>query len=61
MTNLSQDNCYESTLNLVKTFVESNQRKRIKLSRDIESDVYNLSVIGEKLIQMRKLTMTNYS
>ena len=37
MTNLSQDNCYESTLNLVKTFVESNQRKRLKLLNDIES------------------------
>ena len=49
MTNLSQDNCYESTLNLVNTFIESNQRKRLKLSSDIESNVDNLSVIGDKL------------
>ena len=49
MSNLSKDNCYKSTLNLVKTFIESNQRKRIKLLSDIESDVDNLSVIGEEL------------
>ena len=49
MTNLSQDNCYKSTLNLVKTFVEANQRKRINLLTDIESEVHNLSVIGDKL------------
>ena len=43
------DNSYESTLNLVKIFVESNQRKRIKLLGDIESEVDNLSALGDKL------------
>ena len=49
MTNLSQDNCYKDTLNLVKTFVESNQRKRINLLNKIESEVDNLSLIGDKI------------
>ncbi len=40
---------YKSTLNLVKKFVESNQRKRLKLLSEIESDVGNLFSLGNIL------------
>ena len=49
MTNKDQEDHYKSTLNLVKKFVESNQRKRINLLSDIESEVDNLFFIGKKL------------
>ena len=49
MTNKDQEDHYKSTLNLVKKFVDSNQRKRIKLLSDIESEVDNLFLIGERL------------
>ena len=39
----------KSTLNLVNIFVKSNQRKRIKLLSDIESDVENIFLIGKKI------------
>ena len=47
----NQDEHYKSTLALVKKFVESNQRKRINLLSDIESEVENLFVIGDKLFE----------
>ncbi len=40
---------YNDTLNLIKKFVDSNQRKRINLLSDIESEVDNLFLIGKKL------------
>ena len=49
MTNKDQDGHYKITLNLVKKFVESNQRKRISLLSEIESEVDNLFLIGKKL------------
>ena len=49
MTNNDHEDPYKSTLNLVKKFVESNQRKRINLLNDIESQVENLFYIGNKL------------
>ena len=49
MTNKDQEDHYKNTLNLVKKFVESNQRKRINLLSDIESEVDNLFLIGNKL------------
>ena len=49
MTNKDHDEQYKSTLNLVKKFIESNQRKRINLLSNIESEVDNLFLIGEKL------------
>ena len=49
MTNSAKDEHYKTTLNLVKTFVDSNQRKRINLLTDIESDVENIFDIGNKL------------
>ena len=49
MTNNDHEDHYKSTLNLVKKFVESNQRKRINLLSDIESEVDNLFLIGKEL------------
>ena len=49
MTNRDKDNYYKTTLELVKNFVESNQRKRINLLTDIESEAENLFIIGNKL------------
>ena len=49
MTNKDQDEQYKSTLNLLKKFVESNQRKRINLLSNIESEVENLYKIGNKI------------
>ena len=49
MTLKDQEDTNKITLNLVKKFVESNQRKRINLLSDIESNVDNLFVIGNKL------------
>ncbi len=49
MTNIDQDNHYKTTFELVKKFVESNQRKRIKLLTEIESQVENLFLIGDRL------------
>ena len=50
MTNKDQEDHYKSTLNLVNLFVKSNQRKRINLLSDIESEVENLFVIGKKIL-----------
>ena len=49
MTNKDQEDHYKSTLNLVNIFVRSNQRKRINLLSDIESDVENIFLIGKKI------------
>ena len=50
MTNKDQDEQYKSTLNLLKKFVESNQRKRISLLSNIESEVDNLFEIKTTII-----------
>ena len=49
MKNKQQVDHYKSTLNLVKNFIGSNQRKRIKLLSEVESEVENLFLIGNKL------------
>ena len=49
MTNKDQEDHYKSTLDLVKKFVDSNQRKRINLLSDIESEFENLFSIGNNL------------
>ena len=51
MKNNDQLDHYKNTLTLVKKFVASNQRKRINLKTDIESDVENLFEIGNKLFE----------
>jgi len=49
MTNKDQEVHYKTTLDLVKKFVESNQRKRINLLSDIEFEVENLYLIANKI------------
>ena len=49
MTKTEHGDNYKTTLELVKKFVDSNQRKRINLLSKIESDVENLFLIGSKL------------
>ncbi len=49
MTINDLNNYNKSTLDLVIKFVDSNQRKRIKLLAEIESEVENLFNIGTKL------------
>ena len=49
MKNNDQEDLYKSTLNLVKKFVASNQRRRINLLSDIESEAENLFFIAGKL------------
>ncbi len=49
MTNKDQDKPYDATLTLIKKFVDSNQRKRINLITEIESEVENIFNIGYKL------------
>ena len=49
MTNNAQDNNINATLDLVKKFVDANQRKRINLLDKIESEFEGLYTIGENL------------
>ena len=49
MTNKANDNFNNATLDLVKKFVDSNQRKRINLLKEIESEVEGIFNIGYKL------------
>ena len=51
MINKAQDDYSNATLEIVKNFVDSNQRKRIKLLSKIESEVENLFCIGNKLFE----------
>ena len=48
----SQDNNFnnEDTINLVKKFIASNQRKRRNLVNDIESSAESLYIVGEEII-----------
>ena len=49
MTNKAQDNNNNAIKELVKKFVDSNQRKRINLSKEIESQVDGIFKIGYEL------------
>ena len=48
MTNQAKDNT-NAALNLVNKFVDSNQRKRLNLLNEIESEVEGIFNIGHKL------------
>ena len=52
MTNKAQDNYSIDTLDLVKKFVDSNQRKRINLLTQIESEVENIFKLGPTLFEI---------
>ena len=52
MTNKAQDNYSNATLELVKKFVDSNQRKRLNLLDEIENNVDGIFNIGYKLFDM---------
>jgi hypothetical protein len=52
MTNKEQDNYSNATLDLIKIFVDSNQRKRINLLSKIESEVDNISKLGPTLFEI---------
>ena len=49
MTNKEQDTYSNATSDLIKKFVESNQRKRINLLTQIESEVENIFKLGPTL------------
>ena len=51
MINTGQDDQNKTTLSLVKKFIDSNQRKRINLLSDIESEAENIFIIGNKLFE----------
>ena len=52
MTNKEQDNYSNATLNLIKKFVDSNQRKRINLLPQLESEVENIFKLGPSLFEI---------
>ena len=47
-----QDNYNNATLDLIKKFVDSNQRKRINLLTQIESEVENIFKLGPALFEI---------
>ncbi len=49
MTNKSQDNYSNATLDLVNKFVAANQRKRLNLLKDIETNALEIFNIGYEL------------
>ena len=51
MINTGQDDKNKTTLSLVKKFIVSNQRKRINLLSDNESEAENIFIIGNKLFE----------
>jgi len=51
MNNKEQDN-YNATLDLIKKFVDSNQRKRINLLTQIESEFENIYKLGPSLFDI---------
>ena len=51
MNNNEQDN-FNATLNLIKKFVDSNQRKRINSLTQIESEVENIFNLGPSLFNI---------
>ena len=52
MTNKEQNNYSNATVDLIKTFVDSNQRKRLNLLKKIESEVENIFELGPKLFEI---------
>ena len=52
MNNKEQDNYSNATLDLIKKFVDSNQRKRINLLTQIESEFENIYKLGPKLFEI---------
>ena len=52
MNNKEQDNHNNATLNLIKKFVDSNQRKRINSLTQIESEVENIYNLGPSLFDI---------
>ena len=52
MNNKEQDNYSNATLDLIKKFVDSNQRKRINLLTKIESEVENIFNLGPSLFDI---------
>jgi len=52
MTNKEQDNYSNATLDLIKNFVDSNQRKRINSLSQIESEVENIFNLGPSLFDI---------
>ena len=52
MNNKEQNNYSNPTLDLIKKFVDSNQRKRINLLTQIESEFDNIYKIGPKLFEI---------
>ena len=51
MSSLDSKTNNEDTINLVKKFIASNQRKRRNLTNDIESSVESLFLVGEEIIK----------
>ncbi len=52
MNNKEQDNYNNATLDLIKKFVDSNQRKRINTLSQIESEVENIFNLGPSLFDI---------
>jgi hypothetical protein len=52
MNNKEQDNYNNATLDLIKKFVDSNQRKRINLLTQIEDEVDNIFKLGHSLFEI---------
>jgi len=52
MNNKEQDNYSNATLDLIKKFVDSNQRKRINLLTQIEAEVENIFKLGPSLFEI---------
>ena len=52
MNNKEQDNYSNATLDLVKKFADSNQRKRINTLSQIESEVENIFNLGPSLFDI---------
>ena len=52
MTNKEQDNTSITTLDLINKFVDSNQRKRLNLLTQIESEVENIFKLGPTLFEI---------
>ena len=52
MNDKERDNNNNPTLDLIKKFVDSNQRKRINLLTQIESEVENIFNLGPSLFDI---------
>ena len=52
MNNKEQDNYSNATLDLIKKFVDSNQRKRINTLNQIESEFENIYKLGPSLFDL---------